>query len=306
MQPAIERFRPVFNKHGIELVVPQVNERMEEEDLLPVIGDIDGIICGDDRFTARVLRTAPRLKVIAKWGTGIDSIDREACESLGIAVRNTPNAFSDPVADSVLGYMLCFARRIPWMTKNMRDGVWEKIPGFTLHEATLGVIGVGDVGKAVIKRAIAFGMRVLGTDIAKIAPDYVQATGIRVVSLDTLLKESDFISVNCDLNPTSRHLLNSERFNQVKPGAYLINAARGPIIDEEAMINALRIGKLGGAGLDVFEDEPLSADSPLRKMDNVLLAPHNANSSPEAWERVHKNTIRNLFDVLGIANEADL
>lgn len=306
MQPIIEKIRPIFRDKGIEMIIPAVNERLEEEDLLSIIGEIDGVMCGDDRFTERVLRAAPRLKVISKWGTGIDSIDRNACASLGIAVCNTPNAFSEPVADSVLAYMLCFARRIPWMTENMRNGIWRKIPGFALREKTLGVIGVGNVGKAVIQRVRAFGMKVLGSDAAAVCEDYLACTEISMTSLDTLLKESDFISINCDLNPTSRRLMNEERFRLVKPTAFLINTARGPIVDEKAMISALREGRLAGAGLDVFEDEPLPEDSPLLQMDNVLLAPHNSNSSPEAWERVHINTIQNLFSVLGIDNDVDL
>jgi len=123
MQPVLERFKPIFSEQGIELVIPRVKERMEETDLLPIIGDIDGVICGDDRFTERVLQSAKKLKVISKWGTGIDSIDQKACEAAGIAVCNTPNAFSEAVADSVLGYMLCFARQIPWMTSDMRKVV---------------------------------------------------------------------------------------------------------------------------------------------------------------------------------------
>jgi len=306
MQPIIEKIRPIFRDKGIEMIIPAVNEHLEEEDLLSVIGEIDGVMCGDDRFTERVLRSATRLKVISKWGTGIDSIDRSACASLGIAVCNTPNAFSEPVADSVVAYMLCFARRIPWMTENMRNGIWQKIPGFALREKTLGVIGVGNIGKAVIKRVHAFGMKVLGSDTAAVCEDFLACTEISMAPLDTLLKESDFISINCDLNPTSRRLMNEERFRLVKPTAFLINTARGPIVDEKAMISALREGRLAGAGLDVFEDEPLPEDSPLRQMDNVLLAPHNANSSPEAWERVHINTIQNLFSVLGIDNDVDL
>ncbi|NJL54233.1 hypothetical protein HC928_02955 [bacterium] len=164
MQPVLDRFRPQMEARGAELVVPVVHERMEEADLLPLIGDIDGVICGDDRFTARVLDAAPKLRVISKWGTGIDSIDREACKARGIAVKNTPNAFSEPVADSIFGYMLEFARNIAAMDRAMKQGVWEKIPGRALRECTLGVIGVGDVGKAVVRRAGGFGMRVLGTD----------------------------------------------------------------------------------------------------------------------------------------------
>jgi D-3-phosphoglycerate dehydrogenase len=306
MRPIIDKIRPVFRDKGIDMVIPSVNERLEEEDLLQIIGEIDGVMCGDDRFTERVLRAALKLKVISKWGTGIDSIDRNTCASLGIAVCNTLNAFSEPVADSVLAYMLCFARQIPWMTNDMRNGIWNKIPGFALREATLGVIGVGNVGKAVIQRALAFDTKVLGTDTADVCNDYVARMGITMVPLETLLKKSDFVSVNCDLNPTSRHLLNAERFRLMKPTAHLINTARGPIVDEQALIAALRKRRIAGAGLDVFEDEPLPTDSPLRQMDNVLLAPHNANSSPDAWERVHINTIQNLFSVLGIDNDVDL
>ena len=155
MQPVVEQFRPFFEANGIDIVVPPVNERLEEDELLRWTAEVDGVICGDDRFTARVLKAASMLKVIAKWGTGIDSIDQATCAALGIAVRNTPNAFSEPVADSVLGYMLCFARRLPWMNDAMRQGCWEKIPGRALRECTLGVIGVGNVGKAVVRRAVA-------------------------------------------------------------------------------------------------------------------------------------------------------
>ncbi len=298
MLPVIDRFRPLFAERGIELLVPPVRERLEEEALLPLIGNIDGVICGDDRFTRRVLQAAPRLKVIAKWGTGIDSIDQVACKELGIAVRNTPNAFSEPVADSVLGYMLCFARNLLALDRQMKAGVWYKIPGLALRECTLGVIGVGDVGKAVVRRAIAFGMRVLGNDLVEMPADFVATTSIEMVTREELLQQADFVSLNCNLNPTSYHLMGEAEFALMKPTAIVINTARGPVINEPALIAALQAGRIAGAGLDVFEDEPLPAGSPLRTMDNVLLAPHNANSSPAAWEHVHQNTIRNLLEVL--------
>jgi D-3-phosphoglycerate dehydrogenase len=298
MLPVVERFRPQFAERGIELVVPPVNERLEEADLLALIGEIDGVICGDDRFTERVLQAAPRLKVIAKWGTGIDSIDQDACKRLGIAVRNTPNAFSEPVADSVLGYMLCFARNLLALDRQMKAGTWHKIPGRALRECTLGVIGVGDVGKAVVRRAIGFGMRIVGNDLLEMPADFAAATGIEMMHKDDLLRQADFVSLNCDLNPTSYHLLSSAEFTLMQPTAVVINTARGPVIDEAALVAALQQGQIAGAGLDVFEDEPLPPNSPLRQMDNVLLAPHNANSSPEAWEHVHQNTIRQLLAVL--------
>jgi D-3-phosphoglycerate dehydrogenase len=301
MIPFLDRFRPVFEQYDLEVIVPEVNERMEEEDLLRYAGQFDGTICGDDRYTRRVLEAcAPRLKVISKWGTGIDSIDAETCARLGIEVGRTLNAFTLPVSDSVMGYLLAFARRQPWMNTAMKGGEWRKIPGRSLSECTLGVIGVGNIGKAVTRRARAFGMTVLGNDIAEIDHVFIAESGIEMTSLESLLSRADFVSVNCDLNPTSYHLLNAETLAHVKEGAVLINTARGPIVDETALIHALRSGKLGGAALDVFEVEPLPADSPLREMDNVMLAPHNANSSPAAWERVHWNTLRNLLEGLGL------
>lgn len=301
MIPFVDRFIPVLESYGLDVIVPNVEERMEAEDLLKYAGQFDGAICGDDRYTAAVVEAcAPRLKIISKWGTGIDSLDAEACSRYGVQIGRTPNAFTTPVADTVLGYMLAFARRQPWMDKAMKKSVWEKIPGFALSEKTIGIIGVGNIGKAITRRAKAFGMKVLGTDIVDIDHVFVGETGIEMTTLNALLSNSDFISINCDLNPTSEHLINAETLAQMKPTAIVMNTARGPIVHEEALIAALQAGKLGGAALDVFEFEPLPADSPLKQMDNVMLAPHNANSSPAAWERVHWNTIRNLVEGLGM------
>jgi D-3-phosphoglycerate dehydrogenase len=301
MIPVLDRFRSVFEEHDLDLIVPDVNERLDEEDLLSYAGQFDGAICGDDRYTTRVLEAcAPRLKIISKWGTGIDSIDQQAAARLNIKIGRTPNAFTLPVADTVLGYMLAFARRQPWMDRAMKSGEWDKIPGRSLSECTLGVVGVGNCGKAVLRRARAFGMRLIGNDIVEIAPDFSLENGVEMTALDELLESSDFVSLNTDLNPTSYHLMNAATLAMMKPDAVLINTSRGPVVDEPALIQALQTGVIGGAALDVFENEPLPVDSPLLNMDQVMLAPHNANSSPAAWERVHWNTISNLLDGLDI------
>jgi D-3-phosphoglycerate dehydrogenase len=302
MIPLLPRYRPLLEGLGLELIVPEVHERLDENQLLAYAGQYDGTICGDDHYTASVLEAcSPRLKVISKWGTGIDSINREIAENLGIQVRNTPNAFTLPVADTVLGYMLTFARRFPWMDRAVKSGVWEKIPGRSLSECALGVVGVGKIGKAVIRRARAFGMKILGNDIIPIDSVFLSNNAVEMTSLEDLLARSDFISLNCDLNSSSHHLINSNTLNYIKPSAILINTSRGPVIDEPALISSLQAGKLAGAALDVFEVEPLPIDSPLCKLDNVLLASHNANSSPKAWEKVHQNTINNLLEGLGIS-----
>ncbi len=302
MLPSLDRFRPVLVRYGLDLITPEVRERLGEADLLKYAGQFDGALCGDDYYTARVLAAcAPRLKVISKWGTGVDSIDSSACERLGVKLFRTPNAFTLPVADTVMGYLLAFVRRHPWMDREMKAGVWKKLPGKALHECALGIIGVGAIGKVVARRARAFGMTVLGNDIIEIDHVFIAETGIQMTDLDSLLSRSDFVSLNCDLNPSSIHLINARTLGLMRPHAVLVNTARGPIVDEPALAAALNAGTIGGAALDVFEVEPLPADSPLLKMDNVMLAPHNANSSPAAWERVHWNTIRNLLEGLGIS-----
>ncbi len=225
MIPFLDRFKPTFEKYHIDLIVPEVRERMEESDLLKYAGQFDGAICGDDRYTERVLKAcAPRLKIISKWGTGIDSIDSEAASRLGIKVARTLNAFTTPVADTVLGYLLAFVRREPWMDQAMKTSKWEKIPGKTLSEFTLGIIGVGNIGKAVTRRARAFGMKVFGNDIIAIDHVFIAETGIEMTNLEHLLSASDFVSVNCDLNPTSHHLINAKTLALMKPNAILINA----------------------------------------------------------------------------------
>jgi D-3-phosphoglycerate dehydrogenase len=303
--PFVDRFAPVFKHYGIELLIPEkIEERMEAADILEYAGKFDGAICGDDRFTTEVIEACvPRLKVISKWGTGIDSIDKEACARSGVMIGNTPNAFTNPVADSVLGYMLAFVRQQPWMDRAMKTGVWRKIPGKTLGECTLGVVGVGKIGKAVLRRASAFGVRLLGNDITEVDPHFISDFRVEMMDFEDLLSHSDFVSLNTDLNPTSYHLMDDEAFALMQSSAILINTSRGPVVKESALISALESGKIAGAALDVFEFEPLPHNSPLLKMENVLTAPHNANSSPAAWERVHWNTIRNLLDGLGIGSK---
>src|SRR6476620_7034036 len=188
MIPFADRFKPVFEAYNIDLIIPDVHERMEESDLLDYAGQFDGTLCGDDRYTVHVIEACrPRLKVISKWGTGVDSIDAEACSRYEIKLCRTLNAFTLPVADTVMGYILAFARRQPWMDREMKSGKWEKLPGKSLSECTLGVIGVGNIGKAITRRARSFGMKIYGTDIIEIDNVFVTESSIEMTSLDALL-----------------------------------------------------------------------------------------------------------------------
>jgi len=240
MIPSKQRFIPVFEHFGLDVIAPEVEERMEEDDILKYAGKFDATICGDDQYSRRVLeKCSPRLKVISKWGTGIDSIDQKACLELEIQLKNTPNAFTLPVADTIISYMLAFARRQPWMDREMKMGEWHKIPGRSLSECTLGVIGLGNIGKAVIRRARGFGMKILGNDIIPIAPDFILENKVEMVSLKELLQRADFVSMNTDLNPTSHHLMNQQTLAWMKSTAVLINTSRGPVINEKDLVEAL-------------------------------------------------------------------
>ena len=293
--PVVEDYRSRLEAEGLEFVIADVRERLSEAELLVLVPTIHGAICGDDQFSERVLQAATHLKVISKWGTGIDSIDTAAAARLGILVCNTPNAFTDCVADTTLGYILNFARQLFRMDGDIRSGKWIKHDAATLRECTLGVIGVGNIGKAVVRRAVAFGMMVVGSDPIAVPESFLDETGLKPVSLPELLKSSDFVTLHCDLNPTSYHLIDRHELELMRSTAYLINTSRGQVVNEPALVDALRSGQIAGAALDVFETEPLPQNSPLLALHNCLLAPHNSNSGLTAKKRVHESTIQNLL-----------
>jgi len=295
LQSSIDRFKNILVNNNIEIILVSVKEHLSENELLPIIENIDGVICGDDYFTEEVIKRAKKLRVISKWGTGIDTIDQDACKKYGIKLYNTPNAFTEPVSDTVIGFILCYARNIILSDQEIKKGKWNKVLGFALHEKILGIIGVGNIGKAVVKKAKNFGIKILGNDIKQIPEEFISETGIIMVEKGILYKNSDIISINCDLNETSYHLINMNSFNLMKKKPFIINTARGSIINEKDLILALENGLIAGAALDVFENEPIEKNNPLLKFKNVILSPHNSNSSMIAWEKVHKTTISNLI-----------
>lgn len=295
-RPKVEE---LLKPYGFNVTWAEVGERLEEKHLLEVIGDYDGVICGDDRFTGKVYDAAKKLKVVVKWGTGIDSLHKEEADRRGIRICRTPDAFTQPVADTTLCYILAFARALRDNDQLMKNGKWDKPPGFSMFEKTVGIIGFGNIGQAVARRLRGFGTRILAHDINRVSPALEVEAGVQSADLKTIFSEADFITLHCDLNPTSHHLINAAAFAQMKRKPFLINTSRGPVVDEPALIQALQQGIVAGAGLDVFEEEPLPTSSPLRSMSNVYLASHNSNSSPSCWLRVHRNCVEMLARELG-------
>lgn len=298
LQQDIERYRDLFTQHGIDIELPSIVQQLGESELLEIICRFDGVIAGDDEFTAKVLEKGKRLKVIAKWGVGMDAIDLDAARRLGIRILNTPNAFADEVADVVMGYIILLSRQLHKLNQSVCSGGWLKVRGTSLYGKTLGVIGTGSIGQAVIRRALAAGMSVIGYDVAPVPSSFIEETGLVPVNLKDLLQGSDFISLNCNLTPENRHMLGPNEFALMKNGVYIINTARGALIDEVYLAQALGEGKVAGAALDVFEEEPLPADSPLRQFHNCIFGTHNSSNTMEAVMRVNKIAISNLLDGL--------
>ena len=298
--PNIHSYEELFKENNIDYFIPpyEVVASLNEEQLIKLLKDVDGILCGDDELNKNVLRACNKLKVISKWGTGIDSIDKNEAKKLGIHVVRVKDAFADPVADTVIGYILVFARNLIQKDKIVRNFQWQKAASYTLKECSLGVIGIGHIGKAVLRRAKAFGMNLYGNDIIDIDAGFIKEVGLNFVSKNELLSLSDFVSINCDLSKTSNNLISSSEFDLMKNNAVIINTARGDIIDEAALIDALQSRVIYGAALDVFENEPLPHDSPLRSIDNVLFSPHNSNTSPEVFKKVDMLSVNNLINSL--------
>lgn len=292
----IDHCRERFLDEGLEVVVPEIQQQMSEAELCQIIADFDGVIAGDDPFTAKVLEIGRkgRLRVLAKWGIGVDAIDLKAAAELGIHTSNTPNVFGDEVADVALGYTLLLARQLHRMDAAVRRGEWLKIQGTSLRGKVAGIIGVGSIGQAIAQRLHALGMELLGYDVHAIDPAICQTTTLKPVALEPLLQQSDCIVLACNLTPHNRHLLNEQAFAQMKDGVWIVNVARGPLIDETALISALQTGKVGAAALDVFETEPLPLESPLLQFEQVILGSHNSSNTREAVLRVNQMAIDHL------------
>jgi len=253
-----------------------------------------------DKIDAEIFDAAPKLKIVAQMAVGFDNIDVEEATRRGIYVTNTPGVLTETTADFAWALLMAIARRVVEADRYVREGKWKvgwhpsMLLGRDVYGATLGIIGVGRIGSAVARRAKCFNMRILYYDVVR-NPQIEKETGATFVDLDTLLRESDFISVHVPLTKETYHLINAERLKFVKKTAYLINTSRGPVVDEKALYEALKEGRLAGAALDVFEQEPLPTDSPLLRLDNVILTPHIASASYETRSRMAEMVAENLI-----------
>lgn len=289
-----DRFRDLLVGAGLEPVYPDTGRpaQLSEDELLVALSGIEAAVAGSEPYTARVLAAHPQLRVVARVGVGYDTVDVAAATARGVAVTITPGTNHGSVAEHAFALLLGFTRHLHTRHAAVAAGGWPRVMSLPLRGRTLGLAGLGRIGKAVATRAAAFEMRVVAFDPL---PDYdfCRTCGITLVPFEQLLAESDFLSLHLPLTPETRHLIRRETLSKMKPGGVLLNTSRGGLVCEADLMEALRAGHLAGAALDVFETEPLPADHPLRALPNVVLTPHAAGLD-----------IRSLGDMVHSAAEA--
>src|SRR5712692_1707457 len=283
---------------GCDVVVPPCFGPLSEEVLLPLLEGTDAVFASADKFTETVLNSpaAASLKMISRWGVGYDSIDVAAATRQGIVIAYTPGLLDETVADFAFALLLALARRVHIGHADMTNGVWRGVWGNDVFGKTLGILGCGRIGRAVARRATGFNMRLIAYDVQPNTE--AENLGVNFVPLDELLAQSDFLSLHAALTPQNRGLIGEAQLRKMKKTAYLINTARGALVDEAALARALRENWIAGAALDAFVVEPLPADHPLRSAPNVLLTPHLASFARETGERVSLAAAQAIVDLL--------
>lgn len=294
-----EEFVEPARKMGIELIAAKTTQVLSEDELIDLLPHYDGWIIGDDPATHSVFEAGVKgnLKAAVKWGIGVDNVDFSACEELGIPIINTPNMFGGEVADVAMSFLLGLARETFFIDREIRNNHgWPKPPGMSVAGKHVGVVGFGDIGKSTVKRLSGFEVKVTVYD-----PGVEGNQGFDFVKRESFpngLGELDFLIFTCALNKHNFHMLNAESLALMKAGSKVINVARGPLIDESALIASLQSGHISAAALDVFEEEPLPANSPLRDMSQCIFGSHNGSNTKEGVRRATMEAIQKISGFL--------
>ncbi|MDR2020779.1 MAG: phosphoglycerate dehydrogenase [Treponema sp.] len=294
--PAAEQLRRFVSEHGGEILYNPCGRPLSEDELIPLLADADGYIAGLDFVTKKAIDAAASLRVISRYGAGVDRVDLAAAKARNIAVCNTPGANAQAVADLTFALILAAARRIPMLDRKTREGQWPRSTGIELYGKRIGILGLGAVGRGVAKRARGFSMEVLACD-PFIDTRYAEEHHIIVSGFDALIAGSDVISLHLPLTEETRRIIDAGVMSRMKRGTIIINTARGGLIDEEAACGLLKSGHLGGLGLDAYETEP-PGRSPLFDLENVVVTPHTASHTAEAAANMAAMSVQNLIDIL--------
>ena len=282
---------------GYEIINSPYDHPASAAELADLVRDVVAVIMGVDDCTAEVIDAAESLRVISRYGVGLDNVDLDAATAAGVVVTNTPGANTVAVAELTLALLLALARHVPQQHDRVRAGSWSPVGGVELAGETLGLIGLGRIGREVARRAAAFDMRILYHDPVPPTAEITDGLGAEARPVDTLLAESDFVSLHLPLTPETRNLIDREALARMKPGAFLVNTARGGLVDETALYEALTGGRLAGAAFDVLAQEP-PADSPLLKLENVIVTPHTGSATRQTTLRMGRMASANALAVM--------
>jgi D-3-phosphoglycerate dehydrogenase len=298
MLGVMDQLLSTFERQGLTATCPRVTQTLSVPELLKLVPAHDGWIIGDDPATRKVLAAgaAGNLRAAVKWGAGVDNVDFEACKELGIPVTNTPGTFGNEVADLALGYLIALARETFAIDRAVRAGSWPKPRGLSLANKTVAMLGYGEIGRQLLPRLRALQMRVIVFDPNSAAEPSPMVLNSR---WPALIEEADFLVIVCALNANTRGLVDARVLRSCKRGLRLINVARGAIVDEAVLAQALHEGLVHSAALDVFETEPLPAGSALRRFESCIFGSHNASNTSEAVMRTSELAIEKLLTLLG-------
>lgn len=290
------RHHELLEQSGHEVLDSPLDRPLEGAELAELIGDVDGVILGLDYVTAEAIEAGGQLKVLSRYGVGFDRVDTDAATAAGVVVTNTPGANHIGVAELTLGLMLSLARRIPQHYSSARQGSWSRVRGTELAGKTLGIVGLGWISREVISRASAFDMRIL---VQTGYPDeeLINRYGVEYVPLKRILQEADYVSLHCSVTPERCDMIGEKALRDMKPSAYLVNTARGELVDEEALLRALQEGWIAGAAMDAFKEEP-AVDNPLFELDNFIGTPHLGATTYESIIRMGTMAVENTLQVL--------
>ena len=286
----------LLRQAGLEVRFPPRPDITDEEENVRVLQGISATIAGGEPYSRRVMAALPDLRVISRWGVGVDRVDLEAATGSNAVVTITPSANHEAVAEHAVALLLAVSRFLVQRNAEIHQGLWERRCALPLREKTLGLVGLGRIGRSVAVRAEAFRMRLLAHEAF---PDreFARRHGIELVDLDTLLARSDYVTLHVPLTEETRGLINRRTLSRMKPGALLINTSRGGLVVEEDLVDALKSGHLGGAGLDVFLKEPIQPDHPLLELDNVLVSDHTAGIDTRSVEAMAVEAARNIVEL---------
>jgi len=288
----------IFSQYQLEIVENNTGKTLTKQQMMELCKDVDGIIVGIDPMDEEVLRSAQKLKAISKYGVGLDNIDLKVAEELGIIISRAEGANTRSVAELTIGLLFAISRSIPKTVTDVKVGKWDRTIGVELLEKTVGIIGLGAIGREVAKMSASLGMKIMAYDPYFNDVELAKAMNVTMTDITEVLEKADFVTLHLPLNKGTNKMINREALSKMKQTAYLINTARGELVDEDALYDALESGTIAGAAQDVFSQEPPTNDNKLLSLNNFILTPHIGAYTKEATERMVVTSAKNLMEML--------